>query len=406
MCAQISFFDQIPASWSVSELTNYLKDLLASDANLQDIWVQGEISNFSRPSSGHWYFTIKDSHAALKCVMWRNTAQRQNTIPREGDQLEVHGALGIYEVSGTYQLYADAIRPVGLGALYQEFLRLKERLEAQGLFDPGRKQAIPRWPHRIGLITSPTGAALRDMLNTLRRRYPITKVILVPTPVQGNEAPPGIVGAIQAMETIVQPDVILLARGGGSIEDLWAFNDERVAHAIAACSIPLISGVGHETDFTIADFVADMRAPTPTAAAEIATPDQADLRANLSDLNQLLVRNIQTILNSQRWQIDHLSNRLQLHSPHLQLRSERQRLDDLDRRIQITWQHHLEMQHAGLNHFERQLMTLNPSSVLNRGYAIVTDESGNVIHEISQVQPEMPLDVQISDGKFKAKTEI
>ena len=255
-----------PPSWSVTDLTRHLRELLVSDDLLTDLWVIGEVSNVSRPSSGHVYFTLKDASASLRCVMWRNTALRQALLPRDGEAVEVHGAIDVYEAGGVYQLYADAIRPAGEGALFQEFLRLKARLEAEGLFDPGRKRPLPGLPQCIGVITSPTGAALRDILNTLRRRYPIAKVILVPTPVQGTEAPPGIVSALQEINRLAHPDVIILARGGGSIEDLWAFNDERVARAIGASAAPVVTGVGHETDFTIADFAADhapRRPPRP-----------------------------------------------------------------------------------------------------------------------------------------------
>ena len=219
--SQLSFFDT--SNWSVTQLTRYLRDLLENDRNLQDLWVQGEISNLSRPSSGHMYFTLKDSGAALRCVMWRSAVARLGFLPREGDAVEAHGSINIYEASGQYQLYADTLRPVGEGALYQEFLRLKARLEAEGLFDPERKKPVPRWPRTIGIVTSPTGAALRDMLNTILRRYPVARVILAPSPVQGEEAPLGIVAALNALNAVVRPDVILVARGGGSIEDLWAF---------------------------------------------------------------------------------------------------------------------------------------------------------------------------------------
>ena len=263
------FSPKIPAAWAVSDLTRYLRELLESDERLQDIWVTGEVSNFSRPASGHVYFTIKDSSASLRCVMWRNAVLRQSFIPRDGEAIDVHGSISIYEAGGQYQLYADLFRQAGEGALYAEFLRRKALLEAEGLFAPERKRPIPARPKRIGIVTSPTGAALQDMLNTLRRRYPLVEVVLAPTPVQGDEAPLSIIKALQDVVRLADPDVIILARGGGSIEDLWAFNDEKLARAIAASPAPVITGVGHETDFTIADFVADLRAPTPTAAAEL-----------------------------------------------------------------------------------------------------------------------------------------
>ena len=299
-----------PPTWSVTDLTRYLRDLLESDGTLQDIWVEGEVSNFSRPASGHLYFTLKDSSAALRCVMWRNAVMRQTHLPGNGDAIEVHGSLSIYEASGHYQLYADLIRPAGEGQLYQEFLRLKAKLEAEGLFDPQRKSAIPRWPQTIGIVTSPTGAALRDMLNTIKRRYPPVKVVLTPTPVQGDQAPDGIIYAIETLNQLVKPDVILLARGGGSIEDLWAFNDEHVARAIFASQAPIVTGIGHETDFTIADFAADLRAPTPTAAAELATPNQADLKAALGELSKDIHNTMENILILQGRQLEHQQNPL------------------------------------------------------------------------------------------------
>ena len=214
------FSPNASAFWTITDLTRYLRELFESDEVLQDVWVQGEVSNFSRPASGHLYFTLKDSSASLRCVMWRNAAMRQSFIPRDGDALEAHGAISIYEAGGQYQLYADIFRPAGEGALYQEFLRLKALLEAEGLFDPERKHPIPYRPVRIGIVTSPTGAALQDMLNTIRRRYPLAEVILAPTPVQGDEAPSGIITALHDIVRLANPDVIILARGGGSIEDL------------------------------------------------------------------------------------------------------------------------------------------------------------------------------------------
>jgi exodeoxyribonuclease VII large subunit len=396
--AQLPLFQ--PQSWSVSELTRYLRELLESDANLQEVWVQGEISNFSRPASGHLYFTLKDSGAALRCVMWRSQALRLVFTPRDGDAVAVHGSLGIYEAGGQYQLYADLIRPAGEGLLYQEFLRLKARLEAEGLFDPERKREIPQWPQRIGLVTSSTGAALRDILNTLRRRYPLVEVVLAPTAVQGDEAPPGIVRSLQALNELVHPDVILLARGGGSIEDLWAFNDERVARAIAASAAPVISGVGHETDFTIADFVADLRAPTPTAAAELATPDQAELRQSLDELHQRLGRAAQAALASARWALSDLYNRLRLRSPVARLQNERQRLAELARRLAAAQRHNLKLRSEHLTGLHRRLEGLNPRAVLRRGYAIVTQPDGQVVQRIAQAPPGSALQVQVGDGAF------
>jgi exodeoxyribonuclease VII large subunit len=395
---------QIP-TWSVTELTRYLRDLLESDENLQDLWVEGEVSNLSRPSSGHLYFTLKDSGAALRCVMWRNAVDRQDFLPRDGDAIEVHGNISLYEASGYYQLYADLIRPAGEGALFQEFLRLKARLESEGLFDPQRKRAIPPWPQVIGIITSPTGAALRDMLRTITRRYPLVDIVLAPTAVQGDEAPAGILSAIESMNQIVKPDVILLARGGGSIEDLRAFNDEGVARAIAASPAPVITGIGHETDFTIADFAADLRAATPTAAAELATPDQADLRGSLSDLSQENLRVMQLLFQARRAELDRSQNFLLSRTPLARVHRDRQRLDELNSRVGIALAHTLEIDRTRLAGLELRLRTLNPQAILERGFSILTLKDGSSVRSVQQVQPGDDLQVRVSDGEFGARVQ-
>lgn len=396
--AQLPLFQT--QSWSVTSLTRHIRQLLESDPALQDVWVQGEVSNFSRPASGHLYFTLKDTTASLRCVMWRNDAQRQKMLPRDGDAVEVHGSVGLYELSGAYQLYVDQIRPTGEGLLFQEFLRLKERLEAEGLFDPQQKLTIPRLPGCIGIVTSPTGAALQDILNTLKRRCPMVRVVIAPVPVQGEDAPPLIVDALQNLEREVNPDVILLARGGGSMEDLWAFNDERVARAIVACSVPVICGVGHETDFTIADFAADLRAPTPTAAAEQAAVDQSELSSALKDASWRLGRAIEDRMQAPRWRLEELSRRMQMLSPRSRVRSDRQRLDELTRRARSTLTHHLLLQQTRLASLEQSLAVLNPQAVLRRGYAIITLPSGRVVRSVQQVQPGGRLLARVADGQF------
>lgn len=395
-----------PPSWSVADLTRYLRQLLEGDNKLQDVWVIGEVSNCKQPGSGHLYFTLKDSSAALQCVMWRNAVIRQAFRPRDGDAVEAHGSIGVYEPNGVYQLYVDRVQPTGEGILYTEFLRLKARLEAEGLFDPERKRPIPRWPRRIGVVTSRTGAALRDVLDTIRRRYPSVEVILSPTPVQGEDAPFGIVAALRALDGgLSRLDVIILARGGGSIEDLWAFNDERVARTIVGCSVPVISGIGHETDFTIADFAADLRAPTPTAAAELATPHQDDLRSDLFEVAQRLRFTARSALAAPRWQLADLEKRLALRSPRARVRSDRQRLDDLLHRIAIGTQHNLQLKQARLAGFEQRLAALNPEAVLARGYAVVRSPGGVLVKSVRQVSPGDPLKVLVSDGEFNAAVQ-
>jgi exodeoxyribonuclease VII large subunit len=388
--------------WTVSKLTFYIRKLLEENEILQDVWVQGEISNLSRPASGHVYFTLKDSSAALKCVMWKTSAARLRLALQDGMAVEVHGRIGVYEVSGQYQLYADQIRSVGEGALYQEFMRLKSMLEAEGLFDPERKRPIPMFPQKIGIVTSATGAALRDMLNTLRRRLPLVEVILAPSPVQGTEAPPALVKAIQSL-VLQSPDVILLARGGGSIEDLWAFNDERVVRAVANSGVPVICGVGHETDFTLCDFAADLRAPTPTAAAELATQiTMIDLRATVSNLQSRLISATLNLLAEQKSFLSSLTAQLRYVSPERRIQSERQRVDELARRAYSSLFHHIQLQSAHIKGMQRRLEALNPLAVLARGYSVVTrKEDGSVVSRVAQASDEMK--VRVRDGEFEVK---
>jgi exodeoxyribonuclease VII large subunit len=402
---QPTLFPQSTQQWTVSKLTFYIRKLLEENEVLQDVWVQGEISNLSRPASGHVYFTLKDSSAALRCVMWKTSAVRLTMSLQDGKAVEVHGKIGVYEVSGQYQLYVDQIRPMGEGALYQEFMRLKAMLEAEGLFAQEHKRQIPMFPKKIGIITSATGAALRDMLNTLRRRLPLVEVILAPSPVQGIEAPPALVGALQSL-VLQSPDVILLARGGGSIEDLWAFNDERVVRAVAMSSVPIICGVGHETDFTLCDFAADLRAPTPTAAAELATQiTMIDLRAAVSSLQSRLIAATLNLIAQQKTSLSSLASELRYVSPERQIQSGRQHVDELTRRARSSLLHHVQLQAAHIRGMQRRLEALNPMAVLGRGYAVVTrKDDGSVVSRVDQASAEMK--VRVSDGEFEVrKTE-
>ncbi len=398
----MALFDTF-SRWTVTSLTHHLRQLLESDASLQDIWVQGEISNLARPGSGHIYFTLKDSGASLRCVMWRSEATRLRLELQDGLAVEVHGSISLYEASGQYQLYTDTIRPLGEGALYQEFLRLKAVLEAEGLFDSARKRSIPQFSRRIGIVTSLTGAALQDMLNTLRRRLPMLEVILAPTPVQGEEAPAAIVSALEALNRVGAPDVIVLARGGGSIEDLWAFNDEKVVRAVIASAAPVITGVGHETDFTLVDFAADLRAPTPTAAAEMATQlDIIGIKANLIETGNTLSSSMVDLIQSRRESSAWLDNRLRFTSPARRLQTERQRLDELNRRWNAAQVHSLRFAEEKFKGLENRLQALNPAAVLRRGYAVIT-KNKKVVSSTSQIQRDDPLLVQIQDGEFNVR---
>ncbi|TAK13400.1 MAG: exodeoxyribonuclease VII large subunit [Anaerolineae bacterium] len=390
---------------TVSEVTAHIKEVLESEDGLQDVWVRGEVSNFSRPSSGHLYFTLKDSGASLSCVMWRGQASRLAYVPREGDAVEVHGGISVYEARGNYQLYADDIRPAGEGALFAEFLRLKALLEAEGLFEPARKRPLPPAPRVIGIVTSPTGAALRDMLNVLRRRYPLARAVLAPAAVQGESAPREIIAAIQRLNQFVKPDLIIAGRGGGSIEDLWAFNDEGVARAIAASAAPVISAVGHETDFTIADFVADLRAPTPTAAAELATPDRADLRDSLLALADDLATQTRAAIAERRYALGDMRARLNRRSPEARLAQARQRVDDYAQRAALLVQSQTRLRLARLAGLAASLEALSPRGILERGYAVVTGPDGAPVRRVAQVKSGDALRVRVSDGEFGAEVK-
>ncbi len=399
---QPSLFSTV--QWTVSSITKYIRDALESDVTLQDVWVEGEISNLSRPASGHVYFTLKDAGASLRGVMWKTSAARLGLALQDGMAVAAHGKIGVYEVGGQYQLYADQIRPVGEGALYQEFLRLKALLEAEGLFDVERKRPIPTFPKRIGIVTSATGAALRDMLTAIRRRLPLVEVILAPAPVQGDEAPPKLVEAIASLNRLEpRPDVILLARGGGSIEDLWAFNDERVVRAVAESKTPIICGVGHETDFTLCDFAADLRAPTPTAAAELATPITAlELSDTLKSLDENLSSLLFTFFDARKSEVGNLSSGLKFFSPARRIQSDRQHLDDLARRADAGGAYRLALEASRLEGLDKRLGALSPLQVLARGYAVVTrQKDGALIRKVSQATD--GIHVRVSDGGFDAE---
>ena len=403
---QYSLFTQEPASITVTELTRYIREMLEVDYRLQDLWVQGEVSNLSRPSSGHVYFTLKDSGAAIKCAMWRTSVTPNVLRLREGDAVLAHGKISVYETQGVYQLYVDAIQLAGVGDLYQQFELLKAKLQAEGLFDPDRKRPLPEKVNTVGIVTSPTGAALQDMLNILRRRWPLMRVVLSPTAVQGDDAPPQIIAALQRLYQRHDLDAIIVARGGGSIEDLWCFNDESVARTIARSPVPVISGVGHEVDFTIADFVADVRAPTPSAAAELITPDQDEVRSTLRDdaatLDALMADRIQQA----RLRLQLNERALQHLSPRVKLANARQRLDDASGKMQDAILHGLVLRRERVKSLSAQLNAYNPLNVLARGYAVVRKEATReVVRSVTQVTAGEELSIRVSDGEFKARTE-
>ncbi|MFO7680329.1 MAG: exodeoxyribonuclease VII large subunit [Chloroflexota bacterium] len=402
----MSFFKGIQPDqseiWTVAGLTAYIREMFEIDYRLQDVEISGEISNFTRARSGHLYFTLKDAEAQLKCVMWRSAADKLRFTPGDGDAVVAGGRISVYEASGVYQLYADTLQPAGRGGLALAFERLKQRLADEGLFDPAHKIAIPTVPKKIGIVTSADAAALRDILNVLNRRYPLVSVLIAPTLVQGDEAPAQIVRALQWLDGRSDIDTIIMARGGGSVEDLWAFNDERVARAIFAAEHPIITGVGHEIDFTIADFVADQRAPTPSAAAEIAVPDIEEILALVRGLQAAMVPEMQALIQQKRWQLQSLTRTLSSLSPRTRLDNNRQRIDMLAGRLERAARTRLDRAQSRLNILHTGLTAVSPQATLARGYAIVRDENGRLVKSTTSVHSGDRLRIQVADGAFPA----
>jgi exodeoxyribonuclease VII large subunit len=392
-----------PEPLSVSEVTARVKEVIACDDLLADVRVAGEVSNLSRPASGHLYFTLKDEGAQLRCVMWRSYAARLSRLPRNGDAVIARGRIDVYERDGVYQLYVEALVGQGIGDLNAEFERLKQKLQAEGLFDAARKRPLPRFPRALGIVTSPTGAALQDILNVLRRRYPLLEVYLSPTLVQGEDAPEQIVRAIQRLNDAGCCDVILVARGGGSLEELWAFNDERVVRAIAASPTPVVSGIGHEIDYTLADFAADVRAPTPSAAAEIITPDINDLRLQVDAMSLTLTETMQARLTRARASLSTLQRALRLLSPFNQLARQRERLDEARTRLAAALAHRLAVLRLRLDGLRARLEGVGPLATLARGYAIVRDADGRTVRSVRAVQRGARLQIKVADGSFDAQ---
>ena len=395
--------DSEPTTWTVGQLTSYVRQMFELDYRLRDIDVSGEISNFTRAASGHLYFTLMDSTAQLKCVMWRSQAERLRFRPTEGDAVIAHGRVSVYEVGGIYQLYVDHLQPAGRGDLAAAFERLKDMLAAEGLFDNDHKRPIPGFARRIGIVTSADAAALRDILNVLQRRNPLVSVLIAPTLVQGEQAPAQIVRALRRLDARDDIDLILIARGGGSIEDLWAFNDERVARAIYEARHPIISGVGHETDFTISDFVADLRAPTPSAAAELAVPDLAGVRPALAQMDVALAATVLKGIAQRREAVRSSAQLLALLSPRRLLDSDRQQVDVLTGRLDRSIRRVVDRRRGRLAVAGAGLSAVSPLATLARGFAIVRDGDGRLIRAVAEAQPGAAITIQVSDGTFGAQ---
>ncbi|RJX30332.1 MAG: exodeoxyribonuclease VII large subunit [Oxalobacter sp.] len=367
------------------------------ERNFPLTWVSGEVSNFTRAASGHWYFTLKDDAAQVRAVMFRGRAQLAGFTPQNGDKLEVRALVTLYAPRGDFQLNVEAIRRAGTGNLYEAFLKLKDKLAAEGLFSPERKRPLPVFPRTIGIVTSLQAAALQDVLTALARRAPHVKVILYPTPVQGEGAGQKIAEAIATASRRAECEVLLLCRGGGSLEDLWSFNEEVVARAIVASTIPVICGVGHETDVTIADFAADLRAPTPTAAAELVTRAQADWLGDVRTLSETLTRAVQRHVNNAGQGMDKLSRRLL--RPSARIARERLALQTLSSRATHAARTRMASARHTLTSLDAQLALLNPERTLARGYAIVRDSEGDIVRSPAQLHPRDTISLRLAEGQ-------
>ena len=387
---------------SVGQINDYIKNKLDGDPGLRNIAIRGELSNYKVYPSGHHYFTIKDGTGAMKCVMFKSAAQRLRFRPENGMQVIAMGSVTVYVRDGVYQLYCTGMVMDGVGDLYAAFEQLKAKLSAQGLFDPAHKKPLPKLPGTIGIITSSAGAAVHDMLRILRKRYPLTCVKLLPVRVQGAEAPAEIAGAIRYANQHNLADLLIVGRGGGSIEDLWAFNDELVARAIYESKIPVISAVGHEPDVTISDFVADLRAATPSNAAELAVPDQDALRQTLDDMHSAMAVAMQTKIDRAGERLQNLSNRPVLKSPLASFESRRRALELLENRLVSAQSGNVARSRQRFVAQVGKLDAMSPLKVLTRGYAMVAKEDGTIVCSVSDVKPREPIAVRVSDGTIVA----
>lgn len=436
--------DTRPRALSVSELNHQARHLLES--SFMQVWVEGELSSFSRPSSGHWYFSLKDQKCQIRCAMFRGANQRIRTLPKEGDQIRIRGKVTLYENRGDFQIIVEHLEPAGLGPLQQAFEALKMKLQAEGLFDPARKKPLPVTPRHIGVVTSPTGAAIHDILTVLARRCPAIPVTLYPTAVQGQAATADIVNAIDRAQRHGVADVLIIGRGGGSLEDLWCFNEEAVARAIAGCSLPTVSAVGHEVDVTIADFVADLRAPTPSAAAEKISPDQSQWLRRLAEQQLRLGQSARRLLLRLDQQLGHLAARLR--DPRRELQDKAQRMDELDMRLNKAMNLKLQQQQLKTGHLAQRLGTQSPAktlqnageqvqrlnerldkairqnlrqqqeklqlnaqtlnvvsplATLGRGYAIVRDDQNRIVRSADQLSAGQTISARFGQGNVSAE---
>ena len=414
--------------FSPSELVRLARDLLEDTFPL--VWIEGEISNFSRPASGHCYFNLKDAKAQVRCAMFKMRAGLLRFKPADGMRVRVRARVSLYEARGEFQIIVEHMEEAGEGALLRAFEQLKAKLAAEGLFDAAKKRPLPKWPRHIGVITSQTGAAIRDVLSVLARRFPFVRVEILPVPVQGREAPPAIIAMLGAASKARRHDVLLLTRGGGSLEDLWAFNDEGVARAIRSSGIPVVSAIGHEIDFTIADFVADLRAPTPSAAAELLVPDIDAIRRTLQREHAVLTQLLQRRLRDDAQRLDQayarlfaqhprnrlrnggdrlaqLRARLQTQYPQTGIQRRRERLGQLQRRLLLAKTGALDVRTQRLAELARTLNAVSPLATLQRGYAILLDrEGGRVVRSAQQIDANARLIARLADGEVALRRDV
>lgn len=401
---QLPFFNDQPRIFTVLDINRIVSGLVKASPLLQDCWVAGEVSKVSIPVSGHCYFTLKDANAEMKAVVWKSRLnQKIRALLTQGNAIEAHGTIDVYDKGGTYQLNIDAVRPKGRGNIYEELEKLRKKLAAEGLFNEERKRPLPRIPRVIGVVTSPSGAALHDILNTLGNRWPLTEVWLSPASVQGEAAPPEIIAALQKLYAL-KPDVIILARGGGSAEDLWCFNDEALVRTVAESPVPLITGVGHEVDTTLVDYASDVRAPTPTGAAVLAVPALEDVVFELAQLEKRLERAADDKLQ-ECWQtLDLLDKRLSLQSPDVKIANEKRALEQLAVRLNNARTNYFSRRVTALDGLEKRLLALNPENVMKRGYAFVRQEE-KVITSAAELNAGDRIQIRFFDGERSAQID-
>ncbi len=388
---------------SVTQVNLYIKEVIARDDILCDVLVKGELSNFKAHSSGHMYMSLKDESGVMRAVMFRSAAAKLNFKPQNGMKVIAHGRVSVYERDGQYQLYIDDMQQEGQGDLYAAFEQLKVRLSQEGLFDPAHKKPLPKYPKRVGVVTAPTGAAIRDIINVLTRRFSYADIVLYPVLVQGENSAQSIVGAIEYFNNLKLADVLIVGRGGGSIEDLWSFNEEIVARAIYNSQIPIISAVGHEIDFTISDFVADLRAPTPSAAAELAVPSETELAEKFNNVYRRIFNKTMTAVSNRRMKVEALTQRTVLKNPLQRLDDRKQRLDSISFMLETAYKNAASEKKQRFLKSAARLDGLSPLGTLSRGYSLTKNSDGEIIKSVNQVKSGDKIQVKVVDGDIKAE---